>query len=189
MTMKFNPLLKLDLQFFAEGEQIEPGAPGEQLQQPGEKMFTQSELDQIIKDRLEREKAKRLKEIADLEAENERKRLEEQNEFKTLYEKAQAEISNMKATQAALELAAAKKEMILKAGYAAEQLEDISALVTGDDLEAVTASFERVQKLVPVKAAVVDPQLQGSQRTGATVKTKDSYDLARERARSLLKRK
>src|SRR5690625_3164843 len=54
-----------------------------------EKTFTQAELDQIIADRLAREKKKRDDAGKAAEAEGERKRPEEQNEDKTLEEQAQ----------------------------------------------------------------------------------------------------
>ena len=186
-------LLTLNLQFFAEPQPTDPQPTEPQPTDPQpqgepEKTFTQAELDQIIADRLAREKAKAQKELDEQKAEAERKRLEEQNEYKTLYEQTQQQLAQAEAEKAAAQLAARKKELIIEAGYKPEQLADISALVTGSDEAEIVESFERIKKLIPVAPQHVDPTLHGSQRQGAP-KTKDNYEAARERARSLLKRK
>src|SRR5690625_5392831 len=90
-----------------------------------EKTFTQAELDQIIADRLAREKKKRDDAVKAAEAEAERKRLEEQNDYKTLYEQAKEE-----AEQAVQKARGSKKSALLtQAGYSEEQAQLLVKLV------------------------------------------------------------
>ena len=117
--MEIKKRLKLNLQHFAEdpsepkgddtptGDNVPEGSEESGESKPegsegeGEKRFTQAELDQIIADRLAREK--RAQEKAEQEAadEAERKRLEEQGEYKTLLENAQQALAEKEAEIAA----------------------------------------------------------------------------------------
>src|SRR5690625_1957610 len=56
-----------------------------------EKTFTPAELDQINADRLAREKKKRDDAVKAAEAAAERRRLQEQSDYKTIYEQAKEE--------------------------------------------------------------------------------------------------
>ena len=106
--------LKLNLQHFAEqGDGGSEGVDGadnldaadndqkdnqsEEIVQGEGKTFTQAELEQIIADRLAREKRKQEAEANKLKEAEEKKRLEEQGEYKTLLEKAQEELAKKEA--------------------------------------------------------------------------------------------
>lgn len=101
-------LLKLNLQHFAddgegdgEGEEVTPDEKKQTESEPDgdgtnkqeERTFTQAELDEILSKRLAREKKK-------AEEEAEEKRLKEQNEFKSLYEKSQEKIKEYERKEA-----------------------------------------------------------------------------------------
>lgn len=77
----------------SEGE----GGDKEGGQSDDEKRFTQAELEDILKDRLAREKKAREDDKKKAEDEAERKRLEEQGEYKTLLDGAREELANKEA--------------------------------------------------------------------------------------------
>lgn len=118
-----------------------------------EKTFTQAELDQIIADRLAREKKKRDDAVKAAEAEAERKRLEEQNDYKTLYEQAKEEAEQ--AVQKALGIK--KSALLTQAGYSEEQAQLLVKLVEGDDDEAIAESIKLLQATVPAQDNYGDP--------------------------------
>lgn len=68
--------------------------------QKEERTFTQSELDEIIKDRLQREKDKQKRLEEERESELEQRRLEEQGEYKELLEQVKAENEKLKQEKA-----------------------------------------------------------------------------------------
>ena len=105
-----NDFLRLNLQFFAEGdttdpEPIDPPAPTDPVDPPPvDKTFTQAELDQIVKDRLARDRKKfadydelKTKLTQFEEAENKRKESE-----MTELEKLQAQLQERETKEAAL---------------------------------------------------------------------------------------
>lgn len=115
MELTKRELLKLNLQHFADEGGSDEGDSGEgetnsaqeadssnegegtgeeSGEQPGEKRFTQAELDKIIADRLAREKKK-------AEDEAERKRLEDEGEYKELLQKAKEDLADKEAEIAA----------------------------------------------------------------------------------------
>ena len=118
-----------------------------------EKTFTQAELDQIIADRLAREKKKRDDAVKAAEAEAERKRLEEQNDYKTLYEQAKEEAEQ--AVQKALGIK--KSALLTQAGYSEEQAQLLVKLVEGNDDEAIAESIKLLKATVPTQDNYADP--------------------------------
>lgn len=150
--------------------------------------FTQADLERIVGERLAREKAKTQKQIDDAKAESERKKLEESNEFKTLYESVQAELAQERQQAQAERLNAKKQSLLLDAGYPADKLADLLDFVTGADEEAVKASVEKLIRVAPPKAPPIDPQGGRGQRQ-APQQNDGGYEAAREKARKLLKRK
>lgn len=189
--MEKRTLLPLNLQFFAEEvtPPVEPEVPEEK--QTEEKTYTQADIDRIVGERLAREKAKSQKQIEDAKAEAERKKLEEANEFKALYEAEKERVAKIEAEVAAERLSAKKQRLLIEAGYASDKLPDLYELVTGKDEEEVKASIERLVRVAPPKAAPVDPSVSGGGRTNSQAlnQVDASYEAAREKARKLLKRK
>lgn len=143
------------------------------------KTFTQEELDQIITERLAREKKKREDAVKEAEAEAERKRLEEEGEYKKLYESLQAQFEAEKQKT--------KKESLLtKAGYKAEQVELFVNLLEGETDEELEASLERLKAATPPERKYVDPSA-GNSRKQPPAK-KDSEEVGKsayERLKSL----
>ena len=139
-----------------------------------EKTFTQAELDQIIADRLAREKKKRDDAVKAAEAEAERKRLEEQNDYKTLYEQAKEEAEQ--AVQKALGIK--KSALLTQAGYSEEQAQLLVKLVEGNDDEAIAESIKLLKATVPTQDNYGDP----SAFNGAKAKpeTVDKEDVGRD---------
>lgn len=152
-------LLRLNLQFFAEGDP-EPTPEPEPTPnpEPPSPTYTQADIDRIVGERLAREKAKAEKAVEDAKAEAERKRLEEEAEFKTLYEQSQARIAEIEAQAKASELSAKKQALLLEAGYPADKLADVTDYITGEDEESLKESIERFKVVAPPVKAYVDPQ-------------------------------
>ena len=183
--MKTKYLLPMNLQFFSE----EPtDLPTEPPVTPEEAKFTQADLERIIGERLARQQEKTQKQIDDAKQEAERAKLEEANEFKTLYEAEKAAREQERAQANAERLNAKKHSLLLEAGYPADKLADLLDFVLGDDEEAVKASVEKLVRVAPPKAAPVDPSHSGGQRQ-APQQNDGGYEAAREKARKLLKRK
>lgn len=181
MKTKQTDLLRLNLQFFSEEPPADPA-------EPPAPTYTQADIDRIVGERLAREKAKSDQAVADAKAEAERKRLEESNEFKALYEQSQARVAEIEAQAKANELQAKKQSLLLEAGYPADKLADVLAFITGADDDEVKASVERFKAVAPPAPLPVDPALGGSGRQLPPAQD-DGYEAARERARKLLKRK
>lgn len=183
--MKTKYLLRLgNLQAFSEEPPADPITPPA----PPAPTYTQEDIDRIVGERLAREKQKTEKAVAEAKAESERKKLEESNEFKTLYESVQAELAQERQQAQAERLNAKKQSLLLEAGYPADKIADLLDFVTGDDEEAVKASVEKLIRVAPPKAAPIDPQGGRGQRQ-APPQSDGGYEAAREKARKLLKRK
>lgn len=100
-----------------------------------ERMFSQAELDAIIKDRLDRERGKAEKAAEAAKAEAARKAAEEQGKFKELYEAAQARLAEAEQLAKASELARLRAEVAHKLELPAP-LADRLRGETADELEA-----------------------------------------------------
>ena len=109
-----------------------------------------------------------------------RKKLEEQNEYKQLYEQAKETIEQQKEDA----LNAKKTSLLSQAGYNEEQIIKLSKLVDGEDDEAIKRSIEELKTTFPTKK-YVDPSLGNNQR-GKPAKT-DGEELGRNMFESLFK--
>ena len=102
-----------------------------------------------------------------------RKELEEQNEYKTLYEQAleQAEQAKQEA------LATKKSALLAQAGYGEEQTKLLAKLVEGETDEEISESIKLLQATIPAQDNYGDP----SAFNGAKVKPKtvDNEELGR----------
>lgn len=156
--------LRLDLQFFAEGDdeledkqhddaEDKKDNPGDEKDDDKKIEFTpeqQAYINQLIKDRLERDRKKREKEA-------EQKRLEEQNEYKKLYEKLKEDFDALQEEVKTKEVDGLKTELLVKAGYAPEQLDFVKGILNGETEEEIQASIAEVKKHVPPKKQAADP--------------------------------
>lgn len=180
-------LLPLNLQFFSEEPPAEPTPPNEP-QEPEAPKYTQADIDRIVGERLAREKTKSDKAVADAKAEAERKKLEESNEFKALYEAEKQAREQVERERHAERLLTTKQSLLLNEGYASDKIADLMDFVTGDDEESAKASVEKLVRVAPPKAAPVDPA-QGGHLRQSPQQNDGGYEAAREKARKLLKRK
>lgn len=92
---------------------------------------------------------RKLAEIETAQAESERKKLAEQNEFKTLYEQAQAEITRIQGEA----LTAKKDALLTKAGYSDEQVALLRATLSGTTDEELAQSVEVLKAAITPKTA------------------------------------
>lgn len=168
----------LNLQLFAEGDpEIDPQEPA-----PKKVEFTpeqQAAVDALIKTRLDRERKKFDDEKTAAQAEAERKEREKNEEYKALYESAQAELDRARTDAKVAELNAKKTQLLVEAGYSAEQIARVSKYVIGDDEDAIKASVAEVVADMPPKAAGIDPNLNNGGRP--PVKPHDPKAAAKER--------
>lgn len=114
--------------------------------------------------------------LATIEREQEearRRELEEQNEYKTLYEQALQQAEQAK--QEALNLR--KQTLLAQAGYDENQAKLLVKLVEGDDEETIAESIKQIQSTVPVKDNYADPSAFNG--TKAKPKTVDAEELGR----------
>lgn len=122
---------------------------------------------------------RKLAEIEKERDEAERKKLEEQNEYKALYEKAQAELEKIKMSA----LDAKKDALLAQAGYTSEQIERYRKYLTGETDEELKESLKVLMTdIPPKKVAYVDPSVGNTEKQQP--KPKDSTDIGR----SLFKR-
>lgn len=181
-------LLRIDLQTFADPEITEQ--PTEPTPQPPsdetKNTETTNPLDNKVPyDRFKQkvDEANALKEkLAQFEreqAEKERQALEEQQEYKTLYEKAQEQITQFQ--QQAVE--AKKGTLLIDAGYTREQAERYKKYLDGESDDTLTQSLNVLKQDIPPKP-YVDPSL-GNGNTPKPEPT-DAYDQGKELARNIL---
>ena len=122
-----------------------PEATGQQAV----KTFTQQELDAIVKDRLDRADRKAQESTKKATADAEAKALREQGEFKTLYEKANAELEAERNRAKALELAALKRDTAAKLGVPA----GLAARLQGETLEDIENDARALLESLPKPTA------------------------------------
>lgn len=156
--------------------------PGNDNPKPGEKTFTQAELDGIVKDRLKREKEQREK------AENEARQKEE-GKYKELLEAREKELDELRAEAKTSKLAAKKTELLSGAGYAPEQLEFARKNLDGETDEELAASLEALKSVFEPKTTeqIGFPNSGNGQRKPP--KQADAYDSGRELAKRILGKK
>lgn len=100
------------------------------------------------------------KKLADIEKQrkaDEQKQLEEQNDYKTLYEQAQEQIEANKADA----LKAAKTAKLIQAGYDEEQVEVLRSTIDGETDEEIAKAIEGITSVIPPKKTYIDPTPMG----------------------------
>jgi murein L,D-transpeptidase YcbB/YkuD len=179
------PVLKLNLQFFAEENPEEQ--PESNTEQPSSEE-TQKPDNKIPYDRFKQkvdeanELKRQLAEFQKQQEEKERKKLEEQNEFKSLYEQTQAELERFKTEAQTATIEKVKTDLLVQAGYTGEQLERVRKYINGTDEESLKASLDEVKADIPPKSGGVDPS------AGNTPKQQPKQKDAAEAGRSLYQR-
>jgi len=150
--------LRMKLQHFADGGDgggDDPGTPNA-IDEP-DKKFSQEELEDIIAKRLAREKKKHDEEMQRIRDEAERKKLEEKEEYKTLYDKATAELESIRNEIRTTQLESTKTELLVEAGYTADQIARVRKYLVGEDVESLKVSLEELKADIPPKTSGADP--------------------------------
>ena len=143
---------------------------------PEEKVITttQAEIDAMIKDRVAREKRNAEKAVEQAKAEAERKKLEEAQEYRALYEKTQAELEHVRTAARQAELDALKRQLLSEAGFKSEEIAESIGFITGDDEDAVKDAVERFKRVAGPRFA--DPaSMAAGQRQQPSQKTATDY--------------
>lgn len=162
-------LPRLNLQFFAnqtegEGETTTDEAANadttpetaEETNGEGseEAQYTKSDVEKLIKDRLDREQKKQEKKREQERQQAERERLKENEEYRELAESLQAQLDEQK-TQVH---EAHKTELLRDAGYTAEQAERYKKFIVGESDEDLTQAVQELtEDIPPRKTQYVDP--------------------------------
>lgn len=165
-----NKLLRMNLQHFAETPEQTEGTtetntvgdpeetpevdnPTETPEQSEDKTFTQADIDKIVTERLARERKKHEESKQTAEAEAERKRLEEAEQYKELADTYKSELEALRGDA----LTAKKDAALTKAGYTDEQIEVLRNTVTGDTNEEISESVKALKNVITPKPTYVDP--------------------------------
>ena len=122
---------------------------GDATGQTAGKTFTQSEVDALIAQRLEREKRKIDEATAKARTEAERKAAEAQGEYQKLYEQTKAELEAAAQKAAALELAAMRREVADRLGVPAA----LVSRLQGDTPETLEADAKALMVALPKPGA------------------------------------
>lgn len=153
---------KLNLQLFAEQEPTTQPAEGTALPTEGTDVTLDAKT--IPYDRFKQkvdetnELKRKLAEIETAQAEAQRKQLEEQNEYKALYEQAQAQIA---ASQAAA-VDAKKEAALIKAGYTAEQVTVLKRTLVGETDEELTSAVAELASVIAPTKNYIDQSPMGA---------------------------
>lgn len=139
----------------------DPGTGDEPVKKDGEPKdpkveFTpeqQAVVDAIIKDRLDRERKAQEKKEQSVRDEAEQKRLKENEQYKDLADKLQAQLD----TQKAENLKTKKAQMLTKAGYKEDQIERFSKYLEGDTDEDLQQSLDKLKADIPPAKEYADP--------------------------------
>lgn len=156
-------LLKLNLQHFSED--IVDDQPAE-----AQKPDTNEVDNKIPYDRFKQkvdeanELKRRLAELETAKQEAERRKLEEQNEFKSLYETTKQELEQIRKEAEQSKIESLKTNLLVNAGYTGEQLERVRKYIVGADEDEIKTSLEELKKDIPPKFGGVDPSVSNPQR-------------------------
>lgn len=149
------------------------------------KTFTQEDIDRIVKERLERERKKREEAIQKEREEAERKRLAENEQYKELADKLQAQLDAIKEDA----LKAKKDALLAKAGYTEEQIEKYSKYVDGTTDEELAESVEALKADIPPQTKTyADPHVNNGpknepKKTDLQQKGKSMYQRLKEKGK------
>lgn len=99
----------------------------------------------------------RLAEVERAQAEKERKELEEQNEYKTLYERALEDARLAKEET----LGTKKGALLTQAGYTPEQVEVLRGTITGETDEELAKAVDGLKDVIAPKKNYIDPTPMG----------------------------
>jgi len=118
------------------------------------KVFTQADVDRLIKERLSRERGKTEKAAAAAKSAAEKAALEEQNKFQELYEKEKSELEKVIAENEALQLKSLRREIAAELKIPS----GLAARLTGNTREEIEADAIELLAALPQALA---PSLDG----------------------------
>lgn len=146
----------------------ETGTDGEDTS-VDEKLFTQADLDRLIKKRLDRNADKVKEEQERIRKETEKNTLKENEQYKELADEYKAEIDGLKEKF----VSSTKEKSLTKAGYSEEQVAKYTKFVTGSTDEEISESVDELIQDIPPKRGYVDPSV-GNSSKGNTPKKDDT---------------
>ncbi len=144
----------------AETNAADPTAPvAGQEQKTESATFTQTDVDRIVSERLQRAERKAQEATAKATAEAEKRAAEEQGKWKELYEKTQAEAETERTARRNLEMATLKERVARTLGLP----EKLAGRLQGEDEESLTADAKSILAELPKPAA---PNINSGAGTG-----------------------
>lgn len=132
-----------------EQPQVEQAQTPDATGQQAARTFSQAEVDALIKDRLDRASRKADEAAKKAAADAEAKALKEQGEFKTLFERTQAELEAERARAKALELESMRRDIAARVGLPA----GLASRLQGSDEAALEADAKLLLDSLPKPAA------------------------------------
>lgn len=136
------------------------GTGGETPQTPVEAMFSQAQVDAIVRDRLDRAQKQADKRAADAAAEAERKAAEEQGRYQDLYQKAQADLDAIAKQMRQMELSQMRAQVAAKFSLP----DAIASRLQGETAEDMEADAKTLAAALPKPSA---PNITSSSGSGA----------------------
>lgn len=142
-----------------QGEQIPQGGepdgaqPADKKpdeQQPEEKKFSQADVERMIGERLARDRKVR-------EDEAEKQRLLDDEKYKDLYEKSEADKQALLDKIKQAETDRLKTELVVGAGYPTEKVDFIKSILHGEDAESLAAALDVLKTNFPPQPTYGDP--------------------------------
>lgn len=161
-------LLPLNLQFFADNNEPNPvdNNPAAEPSEPQEPTVDNKIPYDRFKQKVDEvnELKRKLADLEKAKEDAERKKLEEQNEFKSLYEQTKEELDKIRKEAETSKLETLRTNLLVNAGYTGEQLERVRKYIVGTDEESLKASLEELKQDIPPKSGGVDPSVNNPQR-------------------------
>lgn len=135
-----------------------PPAPGPDS---GDKLFSQADLDRIVKERLQEEQKRAERKLSDAQKQADDAKLREQGEFKTLADQYKTRVEELEA-----EIKSKERDALCLKIAAEEKLPpDLAPRLVGDDEAAIRADAQRLFKLMGPPTA---PNPQGGKQGGGS---------------------
>lgn len=142
------------------------------------KMFTQDELNKLIKERLDRERAKQTKAASKAKADAEKKALEEQKKFQELYETEKAEREKLARDMEALRIQGLRRDIAAKHNVPS----GLIARIQGSTEEEIEADVKLLIQALPTqRPPSLDSKAGGG--TGSNTPTLTDAEIREQAAR------
>lgn len=156
-----------------QGQNQQNQQQAQQSAQDGVKLFSQADLDRIVKERLQEEQKRAERKLSDAQKQADDAKLREQGEFKTLADQYKARVEELE-----VEIKRKERESLCLKIASEEKLPaDLAPRLMGDDEAAIRVDAQRLFKLM---APPTPPNAQGGKQGNGSASV---FDKVREDAK------